>query len=225
MNLIVGAPCKDRAWVLPEWFDALHGQGVEMEILCLVSASEDGTEAICAEEGATILVDERPGRSTSEIDGHLWGNAETYQYMASLRNRLTDEAITRDADYFFSLDTDIILPPGGLKQLLDYAADHPGVVSPALNMVTGGGTAWNTMNWVDREYPNMAIRPQQEPRSGAADIIMAAMLLDRTGMECLWQPHGQGEDVGFCIDAHIRQVPRWWLREVHCDHLMRRMLL
>jgi hypothetical protein len=221
MNLVVGCPCKDRAWVLPEWFDALYGQGIELEVICLVSASEDGTEAMLAEEGATVIMDDRPGRNTTEIDGHLWGSGATYQYMASLRNQLTDEAIARDADYFFSLDSDIILPPGGLKQLLDYAADHPGVVSPAVNM-TVGSTAWNTMDWTDKQFPTMAIRPQHEPRSGPADVIMAAMLLDRTGMECLWQPHGQGEDVGFCIDAHLKQVPRWWFPEVRCQHLMRR---
>lgn len=223
MNLVIGAPCKDRAWILPEWLYAIESQGVEADIICLVSASEDGTEEILDKaEGLTVLFDDRPGRNTTEIDGHAWGDLNTYAYMSSLRNRLVDEAIAYQADYFFSLDTDIILPPGALLQLLDFAEKHPGVVAPAVNMTTGT-TAWNTMDWVDRETPGMAHRPVVDPQGGRVDVIMAAMLLDRSGMECVWGAHGQGEDVGYCLDAARRQVPLWWLPSVKCEHRMRRM--
>jgi hypothetical protein len=222
MNVVVGMPVKDRAWILPEWFDAIYSQGVEVDIVALVSPSEDGTEGLLRAEQITVVEDDRRVRSTLEIDGHLWGSLDTYAYMAGLRNRLTDIAIEREADYFFSLDSDIILPEGSLKYLLDFAAEHPGVTSPAVNMTTGD-TAWNTMSWTDRDFPGMAYRPSKRPTAGQVDIVMAAMLLDRTGMECIWQAHGQGEDVGYCLDAYTRQVPLWWVPEVQCEHRMRRM--
>jgi hypothetical protein len=226
MLVVIGCPVKDRAWCLPYWFEAIDKQNetlhdVQGKIICILSASTDGTEEIMEHQGVEIIRDERPGRSINDIDGHCWGQPNTYAYMADMRNKLVRTAIELKADYFFSLDSDIILPDSGLATMLKYAVDHHGVIAPAVNMAVGE-TSWNQMDWIDPYRPGLAIRNPRWPETGRSDVVMGAMLLDRAGMEVTWQSHSQGEDVGFCLDAEAKQIPRWWLPEVKCDHLMRR---
>lgn len=227
MLVVIGCPVKDRAWCLPYWFEAIDKQNetlkdrdVQGKIICILSASSDGTEEIMEHQGVEIIKDERPGRSTTNIDGHCWGEPDTYDYMSSMRNQLVRTAVELKADYFFSLDSDIILPDDGLATLLDYAVDHPGVIAPAVNMSVGGPN-WNQMDWLDPYRPAFAERHARSG-SGRSDVVMGAMLLDRAGMEVQWSSHSQGEDVGFCLDAEAKRVPRWWLSEVKCQHLLYR---
>jgi hypothetical protein len=225
MKVVIGAPVKDRAWVIPTWYRAIEEQeidDVDVSVICIVSPSSDNTKELLEERGGIVLfhdTDLKPGRSRRDIDGHIWGDMETYAYMSDLRNSLTWAARGLEADYFLSLDSDIILPKNGLATLLDYAADHEGVVSPSVNMVARG-TVWNQMSWVDNSRPSMAHRPIQEPMEGAADVVMACMLLDRSAMDVNWKAHRQGEDIGFCIDAAAKGVKLWWLPTVRCSHYM-----
>lgn len=220
MHIVIGCPIRNRAWVLPEWLEAIRRQNIKVDIVCMLSPSEDETEKILRDNDVLVLNDRRPGRDQREIIAHGWGDLDTYAYMASLRNKLIKYAQYVDADYFFSLDSDILLPFEALERLLEYAKTHPGVVAPAVNMVFNG-TQWNTMNWV-RSQPGRALRENRSPQTGRADVIMAAMLLDRSAMQCAWAAHEQGEDIGFCLDAEAKDVDRWWVREVWCEHLMYR---
>lgn len=220
MKIVIGCPIKDRAWCLPEWFDSIDKQNVPVQIVCVYSESDDDTLKILDDNGVTVIEDERPGRSLTEIDGHLWGNTDTYQYMADLRNGLMDVVKAMGASHFFSLDSDIILPKDGLKRLMEYAETHPGVISPGVNMARNA-TAWNVMSWVDPRTPRLAHRGGT-PVGGKADVIMAAMLLDRHAMTAQWESHSQGEDIGYCLDAEAVGVDRWWVPEINCMHLMQK---
>lgn len=226
-KLIIACPVKDRAWALPQWFDAIAWRynelrtPIDLDIVCVYTESEDDTEKILVEKEVTILRDERPGRAVIEIDGHCWGSENQYAYMADMRNRIIEHALEADADYLLSLDSDIIMPSMGLQHLLDYAQTHEGVISPAVNMAWGS-VAWNVMSWVDASRPNLVTRNMLISERDPVDVVMAAMLLDRRGMEARWVGHPAGEDVGFCIDAEQKGIKRWWLPSVRCDHLMAR---
>ena len=223
MKIVIGCPVKDRAWVIHDWLQGIYDQEVDadIEILCAVSPSSDGTEQYLLEGGAKLLrmPEHAYRRSKKDIDGHVW-NMEMYEFMASMRNGLKNRAFSEfECDYFFSLDSDIILPKGGLATLLAFAKDHPGVVSPGVNM-TSRGVAWNVMSWVDQGRPSMAHRPIGEPPQGEADVIMAAMLIPRENKSVRWETHRQGEDVGYCIDAVRSRTKLWWVPMVRCKHLM-----
>lgn len=221
MRLVIGCPVKDRAWILPNWFQAIEDQDIEHTVVCVYTPSEDDTFEILKDHNAVVLWDEQLGRSVTEIEGHHWGTWSKYEYMANMRNTLRRYAEDSDADYFFSLDSDILLPPGGLQKIINYATFHPGVVSPAVNMQPGG-TAWNRMHFTDPYHPRMAERRPGLPQEGQVDVVMAAMFMDRLGMQVPWTAHNQGEDIGFSINAAILQIPLWWLPTVRCDHVMRR---
>lgn len=219
--IVVGCPVKERAWCLQRWFDSIAEQDVELEIICLYSPSEDRTEEILLQNNAHVVHDYRPGRSPTEIHGHQWGHMEDYQYMAEIRNTLLEIVIDKyDPDYYFSLDSDILLPPNALTWMVDKMENSAhGVMAPALNMAVNS-KAMNTMCWVDRYNPHMAHRPFTPNTGGYVDVVMAAMLLNRRGMEAQWVAHAQGEDIGFCLDAKSKSIPLWWEPSIQCEHLM-----
>jgi hypothetical protein len=219
-KILVAAPFKDRAWAVPYWYDGILAQEIDVTVLALLSASEDETETALKERNVVIVNDERPGRKAIEVAGHHWGSIETYHYMATLRNQLLD--IADGYDYFFSLDSDIVLPPGVLKTMLRAIKQYPGVHAPAVNMAING-VAWNTMSWVNPHVPSLAHRTQKHPSGGKVDVVMAAMLLDAEAIEvCSWAQHSQGEDVGFCLTAEQHGVKRYWHDNLRCEHMMRR---
>jgi hypothetical protein len=224
-RLIIGAPVKDREWALQAWFEGIRASEGEYPVLALCSPSEDATEASLANLGVEVVQDPEPGRPLWEIDNHGWGTMTTYAYMARLRNQLIELMIERDAEYFFSLDTDIILPADAITALLAVMeASGADVIAPAVNMAIRA-ISWNTMNW-DSMMPGSAIRTFVPQRAGPVDVVMAAMLLNRRAMErCRWAPHMQGEDVGFCINAVTQGISRWWCPEIRCTHLMNRSWL
>ena len=150
---------RGARWVLPRWHEAVVGQarsGLDIEVVCHYTHSKDQTLTLLADRGVTVLNDPlRPTRPVESIDRHEWrfGNrGRDAAYMADLRNVLVAwvEAETA-ADYFLSLDTDIILPGGALAALLE---DFPGgALSPLVDLAHPcvGRTAWNFMSWLEGE--------------------------------------------------------------------------
>ena len=214
-KLIVGAPVKDRAWVLPEWHEPLSGY----PIVCLLSRSEDDSRSILEDLGVEVIDDLEEGRPVPEIDGHIWNRGTpVFEYMARLRNRLLDVMIEREAEYFLSLDCDIVLPPNAITDLL-LIMERTGadVISPAVALCFDP-VEWNTMNW-DRTYT--AWRHHIPMCTAPVDVVMAAMLLNRRAIEsCRWMPNVQGEDIGFCLLAEQLGISRWWVPEIACTHIM-----
>jgi hypothetical protein len=220
--ILIACPIKDRGWAVPHWYRGIEEnmEAAPIHVAALLTESGDDTEELLKKRDVELFYDDEPGRLPWQIDTHIW-DLERYAYMARLRNRLVELALEMDVDYFLSLDSDIILPPGGLEVILDYAVAHPGVVSPKVQMGMTS-SAWNTMHWTDPLHPGRANR-HRTPEEGRADVVMAAMLLDRSALECRWQGHDSGEDIGFCLNAEARGILRWWLPSVQCRHLMHRM--
>jgi hypothetical protein len=221
MNVLIACPIASRAWAIPHWYQGIadNWDAADIHVAALLSPSVDDTREVLDAHGVEIIEDEEPPRPVHEINSHQWGVISKFEYMTRLRNRLVEFALEGDYDYFFSLDSDIVLPKYGLMKLLYYMRTHPGICSPSVNMVQDG-VAWNVMNWSNPSFPMVANRTTI-PQAGRADVIMAAMLLDRTGLECRWEAHMAGEDVGFCLDAESRGIHRWWYPDVRCQHLMR----
>jgi hypothetical protein len=216
MRFVVGCPVQDRAWCLPRWLDAIEDQKMDLDVLCLLSKSSDDTEAVLRRRGVRYIRDPYPGRTTSAIHRHQWAQPEDHAYIAELRNALLEIVIEQRADFFFSLDSDIVLPHGAIDRLI--AVLDRGVIAPYVNMALKG-SMHNTMAWDDRAHPGTAHHRENMQR-GYVDVVMGAILMDRRGMEARWRPHPQGADVGFCLDADEKSIPRWWEPSVRCEHLL-----
>ncbi len=123
--VMVGCPIYNRAWILPRWLDALAQQTAAAEIALAFCHTEgnDGTERIIAAEKLKSrfrYVDVY--NFTGGVEGgkeHNWTDLDRLNTIAAKRNRLLDMARHSDAEFYLSLDSDVLVPDGGLQTLLD----------------------------------------------------------------------------------------------------------
>jgi hypothetical protein len=246
MKLVIGMPVKDRSWILPVWFKAVNENvadarssyanithtvpsvHLDVEIVALYTDSEDDTKKILEDNSVVILHDTGPGRTAEEINRHLWGTPMWYEYMAHIRNELLDWAGDHNADWFFSLDSDVILAPGALRKLLQFwLRGFQGILSPAVDMCThllsNQRPEWNRMHWTKLalipERKREELGPNMLPVR--ADVVMAALLFDKVAMEnAYWTVDSHGEDIGLCRVAKDQHISRWWVPSIVCEHRM-----
>ena len=233
--IVFGCPVANRAWILNDWLDAIELQVAGDEEhrwrpVCVYTPSEDDTEAILRERHVVLLDGGGWSRPVNETVDHRWP-IEHFEHMARWRNQLLDYCIEVEAEWFFSVDSDIILPPGATKTLLGELQlalkQGFGAIAPLVNMAThldAGSVAWNWMDWVDgrgvsaQAYRSGRVMPEHPFR---VDVIMAAMLIHRTVFKVKWHEHEQGEDIGWSYNAAQQGVRLAVDPTVVCNHIMR----
>lgn len=122
--VMVGCPIFNRAWVLPKWLDSLAQQTPHADIALSFCHTEgnDGTERIIAAEKLRDrfrYVDVYNWKGGTEGVTHDWTDLGKLNTIAAKRNKLLELARHSDAEFYLSLDSDVMVPDGGLKTLLD----------------------------------------------------------------------------------------------------------
>lgn len=227
--VVFGCPVFNRSWVLNQWWGAIAAQAqltdYRWKVVFAYSESEDDTlgklEQMQDWHDAHIIDAGPSPRTREEMDQHWW-HLERFEYMAGLRNHLLDYAIDQDAEYFFSVDSDIILPPMAFETLMQGRGDA-GAIAPLVNMAVHlGAIAYNYMDAVDGATPSYLRTARVMPETVFdVDAIMAAMLIHRSLFEARWSSHEQGEDLGW--SWHARQLGKRLLVDpnVRANHLQR----
>lgn len=127
-KVVVACPIFERAWILPRWLDALEAQkaDVDLSLFFCVTPGKDKTQDLIAEAKAS---------GQFEIDAQVfigggpedhsrdWTDAARVGVIASKRNKLLDAVKAANAkyDYLLMLDSDVIVPPGGIAKLIETA--------------------------------------------------------------------------------------------------------
>jgi len=120
MKIMIGSPVRNRGWVLRRYLDALLRQKVnnaDIEFMFVLNDSVDDTEDILKEYNMNYVT-----HNLNDSSGSVRGEY-SFNHLAEVRNRLLQEFLNSDADYLFSVDTDIIVPEGGLRRLIDSNKD------------------------------------------------------------------------------------------------------
>lgn len=208
-TVVFGCPIYERAWAVEPWVQAIKAAckyaNVEPEILCAYSASTDGTMKELQRLGIRALIVEQSPRRRDHVTDHIWG-MEYYDHMSSVRNQLLASVKLRDPNWFFSIDSDIILPENGLECLLNVAyAFQAGAAAPLVDLgLNTGGPAWNFMQ---RNSLGAYYRPNtQKEFPFQASAIMAAMLIHRSMFGVKWTGHESGEDLGWADNAKKHKI-------------------
>ena len=232
MHIVFGCPVAERAWVLPDWLKSIksqeYSQPTVVSIVCIYTESHDDTLKILEDANVEIVHSSLPTRSFDRIRDHLWGSQNhEYEYMASLRNALRKEVLVRNADHFFSLDSDILLPNEHAVQDMIHEAAHESydAVAPLVDMEKNPGMSQPAYNFmrIDRH----GVMGERFPLPAApflpfqADVIMAAMLLNKKAQCVPWANHLQGEDIGWSLNARRMGIKVGVEPLVRCDHRMR----
>jgi glycosyltransferase involved in cell wall biosynthesis len=210
MKVLVGAPVRNRAWILQRHIDAIKAQDIPFETCYVVNDCTDETESILRRNGFRCVRYDLGDVATADPTR----NGYSYANLAELRNRLLDEFLASDCEYLFSVDTDIIIPPGTISRLMQHGVDIVSALIPnspsmdAYNIMRhiGGGVYQHILDWTDGLM--------EVDATGAVYLIRRDVI--EAGVRYGWHP--QGEDLYFCREARRRGFRLWCdtsIRPVH----------
>ena len=144
-------------------------------------------------------------------DNHEW-TLELMAKMSDLRNRTITEALTGGYDYWFSVDTDLVLDPWTLYRLIEADRD---IVSEIF---------W-TQHWCNAWEHDQYSPPREEWRkpglykvgmTGACTLVKRRVFeagVDYTQIQNIWKAL-RGEDRHFCVRAACAGFEMWV--DTHC---------
>lgn len=155
-TLVIAAPVRDRAWILPEWWqclsETLQGLNGQYErhvtFLLLNGPHSDDTPALVASLAeraeSTVVVEEfpEPGPRDYRWSRHTDG---VYTHLARCRERIRQFAAEHDAD-LFSVDTDVLVTPATAARLHAALPGRHFVAALLSNHLSGTFSAPNAMD-------------------------------------------------------------------------------
>lgn len=223
MRIGVGCPIFEREWCLPRWFQCLFNQRVNPKNIDLVFAYTPGTDATMeiiekygSKFGSLSILD------CADLPAFKERDNERFFPLVILRNRIIDKLREIQPDFYFSYDSDIIIPEGCLKTLIK---DNKDIVGPWLDLVPPGLIP----NCASIEGKDGFVRRKpyalHYPQSGLykVDTVFAAFLMkNEVFNSCTYAWHPAGEDFGWALDVRSKGFESWMNGDIIANHLYRK---
>lgn len=228
-RVIVGCPVKNREWILPRWKDhvvaSFEHAGLTPEFAFVVGTSRDNTGTLVPSyirdyTGTFVTIDD------PEVPVHRDWSEKRYEHMAELRNLLLTLVREQQPDYFLSVDSDILLHPLAVHNLLQsISEDH-------LNRRTGTVEHWDAVGGKTYLNPRNRIptyaflRPRiglHRPDSDGVfpvEVIMAIKLMSPTAYNVQYEFSHHGEDIGWSLACNRAGLKLGWDGRVTSKHVM-----
>lgn len=225
MNIVVGCPIKNRAFVFPSWLEYVQAAfieiGVRPQYVFEYGDSDDETLEMLQLFRYAPLDDVHEKYLQME-EQHDWID-ERYIEMAEIRNNLLRKVRAIAPDYFLSLDSDILIAPGVLPNLLETIQTR--------DCEAVGGKLY--MQSVGQFCPSYGIFQNQAGSFGRpdgegvwpCDVIMAMKLMSPAAYNVDYVGHFQGEDVGWSHACRLARVKFYWDGRITSKHIMRPAML
>ena len=221
-KVLITAPLRQDVGIFREHLDSLDRlripEGVTVDRFWVVN---DCPEVIPEIRGSYIVCDTGDDYRKTE-DNHLW-LPENLGKMPRLRNLTILWALDNDYDYWFSVDTDLILHPDTLKWLLEADKD---IVSEIFWTKTAGSDGYWCNAWMYDQADGMSadwLEPglYRVGMTGACTLAKCEVLeagVNFSPIPCirnaLW-----GEDRWFSIRAAVLGFEMWVDTHVPAAHL------
>lgn len=238
MKLIIGCPIYDRAWILPLWLDAIQKQSINLSDVGFVfAAAENDTSTIDILnkwksfnnqiELFDIFYPQNVNHFSHE-DGTRHWTISKYENMVNLRNQLLSRVRSYQPDYFFSLDSDIIIKnPSTIELLVAHIKDGADAVNPLMFMTPAGSMFPSVMTW-ESEPGGKAHRNFGYPLGTyfKADVIMAAKMMSKDVYNNVsYEIHAQGEDLGWSSNCAKQGFNLYCASYIYAIHVMHKRML
>jgi len=223
-KVMIGCPVRNRAWILPRYLESLERieyPRSNIEYCFVINDCIDRTPCILEEFAARhghqvklIYHDMKSNRS------HIRGQYNFHD-LAGLRNILLAAFIASDCQYLFSLDSDILVPPHALVQLI--AADCDIIAALVCNgHELGDDKIYNLLTYTES---GSLIHLKDFPRDQVfrVDCTGAAYLIKRHVIETLkvrYSAKFGAEDIGFCQAARKQGLAIHCDGRIECTHIM-----
>lgn len=218
---MIGCPVFEREWSLPRWLQSVFNQGVKPEDITFVfgiTDGEDDTRGLLEKYGdevrAIYFID------CNDLECHRDRNPARFHPLAEIRNRILQKVIEVNPDFYFSWDSDILLPDKALLQLIE---DDKDVVAPYVELVAGipncvsrqpNTDAFRREKPIHKHYPKENLYP--------VDISFACVLMKPVAYDILYMWHQGGEDYGWGLNLLAAGIQCWVDGNIEGHHLFNR---
>jgi hypothetical protein len=225
VELIIGAPVKDRAWILPHYLDAAQEAAERSGMSYKFVFALDKRDRRVGNDQETILGNWGPHQRAPEFRfvytqnvrsqyKRDW-NFERYVEMSRHRNVLLQAVREEQPDFFLSLDTDMIVHPELINSFMRDIDKFDAI----------GGRAYMTTSRTN--FPSIGIfdrhgrmrRPDGE-LVRKADVIMAIKFMTPRAYSIDYEPHSLGEDIGWSNKAREEGLILGWDGRLVNRHIM-----
>lgn len=228
MDLIVGCPIKNRAWIVERWVRHIKIAATQANVgrvmLLVIGDTENDKDTFRALDKACF------DYGLSRLVGHVndpepykrnWGVAGRLQQMAELRNELLTYVRSNEPRLFWSLDSDILAHPEALAGAVEAMGTHD---------FDAVGTKC-FMSERDDRYPSYgqlgAAGMKRANSMGVfpVDVIMATKVMNPAAYQVDYRFDRLGEDIGWSRNAREAGLRLGWDGRFCSRHVMRPELL
>jgi hypothetical protein len=224
MKLAIGCPVYNREWSLPRWFQCIFDQKIDPKKTDLVFAytkGDDDTEGVIKKYGEKFnsinIINCNDVKAFGDRD------CDRYYSLVILRNRIFDVLRDIQPDYYFSYDSDILLPEGTLKTLLKNKKD---IVGPWVDLVPPRGIP-NCVTLLPNGGGFKRLKPYDKhyPKSGLYEIstvFAVSLMRNEVFNTCYYKWHSGGEDYGFAEEVIEAGFKSWMNADYIGTHLYKK---
>ncbi len=245
-RIFIGAPISNRSWIAPYYLRNLYAQTYPKhlcEILWIVNNSNDKTMQLLTDfkqkheheyKRIRIQIYNASGVPEDKRTADL-REKFTYSWLAELRNRLLDEFLKTDCDYYLNCDSDILMRKDCLERLVSHDKDF--VAGLIYNgYLFADGTPYKYPNilreYEPRQYKHVVNYRVKNPETNYENPLMevdftgAINIVSRdVAKKARYAWHKQGEDEPFSYSARKAGFSIWCDLYNYNQHVMAKELL
>jgi hypothetical protein len=238
MKLIIGCPIYKRDWIIHHWIRCILKQSIDLsKVGFIFETSPDDLATVHSlntwkrmdKRIPLFLIKERPDipHFAHEDNTRQW-TISKYHNMVSLRNSILETVREYQPEYYFSLDSDILLENSNtIELLIAHINSGADAVSPLMFMTPVGTNFPSVMTWKDSSF-DKAYREQSYPLGTyfKSDIIMAAKMMSKDVYNSVdYEFHSQGEDLGWSRNASKQGFNLYSASYIYAPHIMGQTML
>lgn len=221
IDLLVGCPAAKRGWVLPRWANyidkAAANAGVTARFIVLADQHDDAWTALTRVADRLTHVEVHEPHNDGLRD---WCTPGRLAHIVELRNQLLAAVRAETPDVFLSVDSDMLLHPQAITNLLETLAGFDAVGGYAYMDDTHACPSWGRMlegGALDRvDIPGYV---------GPVEVIMAIKAMKPSAYAHDYVEHSKGEDVGICLAWAQARLAIGLDARVTSKHVMERAFL
>jgi len=233
MKLVIGCPIYKRSWILDEWIQSILAQSLSLSNIGFVFETSPDDDETVNKLNAWKQLDKRiphfdivcrediPHFEHTD-NGRQW-TISKYVNMVNLRNSVLSKVRELEPDYYFSLDSDILLKNSNtLELLIAHIKEGADAVNPLMFMTPVGTNFPSVMTWRD-STSNRGYRKKDYPLGTyfKSDVIMAAKMMSKKVYQTVdYEVHPQGEDLGWSLNCRKLGYELFCASYVYAPHIM-----
>lgn len=223
MDIAIGCPIFEREWMLPNWLRNVWEQwpSKEVTLIFAITDGEDLTreilESVKPRFKDLILID------GNDLPAFRDRDQNRFFPLVELRNRIFTVLRELQPDYYFSWDSDILLPPDALKLLI---ADDKTTVGPWVDLcppgnrvpncsVRGAKDAFKRPKPISKYFPLDSL---YQVAAIYACFLMKPVVWNKT----YYKWHTGGEDFGWALVMEEMGLDCWMDSRIMGQHFYNR---